>query len=151
MKPRPPMPGRARRGHVVASNSNTNARVDGLAAHTPQVSTGPDDNLAALPTENAARDRRLREGAQIHALGPRLTAEFIEAARLGAVDLAEFDRLRARFANVDPALLCIFGGDRLPPLPPPHLVEPTGAGAGNLVPPPVPGGPVGLLRDDGPR
>jgi hypothetical protein len=80
---------------------------------------GPDTISARLA--QLAILRRQRAVRQIYQLGPRVIFELIaEISRHRGIG-DDVDQRRARYAVLDPAMLRIAGGDRLP-APPVHMV-----------------------------
>jgi hypothetical protein len=78
-------------------------------------------SLQARRSAELRRQRRMRMAVAAWKLGPRAFFEFIDELDRH-FDVPDLDRRLGRYANADPQLVALLGGDRLPPIPPPRLV-----------------------------
>jgi hypothetical protein len=83
--------------------------------------SAPRLSLQARRSAELRRQRRMRMAVAAWKLGPRAFFEFIDELDRH-FDVPDLDRRLGRYANADPQLVALLGGDRLPPIPPPRLV-----------------------------
>jgi hypothetical protein len=71
-------------------------------------------SLAAARTTNQRRMRLIRDARAVHRLGERATFEAFDEIARAAGCRAMVEAVVARFAELDPVLLCVVRGDRFP-------------------------------------